>query len=279
VNVSRDFTEPQEAFSDQTGKTSIPIDGEWATQILSGVMSPLGVLERRLGSPIRLFERIRPILGGGQLRRLESRLVGQSDRGSDARADVLDLTERERAEAAQTRAQAELQQARDALAHRQRVSMLGEVASSLAHVIKQLIAAARIDAKCACARLLMIASTWKGRARPPRDWSKWRRGPTRSSSAPLRCTKKDTTHRERLDVNALIREMALLLQQEASAASISIRTTLAEALPDVMADRVQLQQVFMNLMLNAIEAMKDTGGELTIASRLGGGRRAADVRE
>jgi signal transduction histidine kinase len=63
--------------------------------------------------------------------------------------------------------------------------------------------------------------------------------------------------------------MALLLQQEASASSIAIRTELAEEMPDVMADPVQLQQALMNLMLNAIEAMKDTGGELTVTSQLG----------
>src|SRR6185503_4600166 len=68
-------------------------------------------------------------------------------------AFVLDLTERERAEAARTRDQAELQQARNALAHRQRVSLLGEVAASLAHEIKQPIAAAQIDAKV-CRRAL-----------------------------------------------------------------------------------------------------------------------------
>ena len=155
-------------------------------------------------------------------------------------AFVLDLTERERAEAAQTRAQAELQQARNALAHRQRVSLLGEVAASLARHRNQAADRRRPD-RCEglpASALPMIASTWKRRARPPRDWTKRRRGPTRSSSAPRRCTRKDTTHRERVDVNTLIREMALLLQQEASAASISIRTTLAEALPDVMADRV-----------------------------------------
>src|SRR5260221_9422241 len=51
----------------------------------------------------------------------------------------------------------------------------------------------------------------------------------------------------------------------------SIRTELVGRIPDVMADRVQLQQVLMNLMLNAIEAMKDTRGELTIATQLRNG--------
>ena len=81
---------------------------------------------------------------------------------------------------------------------------------------------------------------------------------------------KDST-REHVDINAVIREMVLLFQQEAGASSTSIRTNLAERIPDVMADRVQLQQVFMNLMLNGIEAMKDSGGELTITSQPGEG--------
>ena len=80
--------------------------------------------------------------------------------------------------------------------------------------------------------------------------------------------RKDTTQRERVDVNAVIRHMALLLQQEAAASSVSIRTALADGLPEVLADRVQLQQVCMNLMLNAIEAMKGTGGDLTITSEM-----------
>src|SRR5216683_3178124 len=81
--------------------------------------------------------------------------------------------------------------------------------------------------------------------------------------------KKGEMQRELVDVNELIREMIVLLRSEASRYSISIRTELAEGLPKVMADRVQLQQVFMNLMLNGIEAMKDmgTGGELTIKSQ------------
>jgi signal transduction histidine kinase len=83
--------------------------------------------------------------------------------------------------------------------------------------------------------------------------------------------KKETMRRERVNVNEMIREMALLLQQEASSYAVSIRTTIADGIPDIMADRVQLQQVLMNLMLNAIEAMKSTGGELTITSQRGEG--------
>jgi len=60
--------------------------------------------------------------------------------------------------------------------------------------------------------------------------------------------------------------MLTLLRSEANRHSISMHTELAADLPKTKADRVQLQQVFMNLMLNGIEAMKDTGGELTIHS-------------
>jgi signal transduction histidine kinase len=72
-----------------------------------------------------------------------------------------------------------------------------------------------------------------------------------------------------LDVNEVIQEMIGLLRSEASRYSISIHGELADDLPKTMADRVQLQQVMMNLMLNAIEAMKDMSpvGELTIRSQ------------
>src|SRR4029077_13124246 len=73
--------------------------------------------------------------------------------------------------------------------------------------------------------------------------------------------------RELIDLNEIVREMMVLLQDEANRYSIPIRSELAQGLPKVMADRVQLQQVLMNLMLNGIEAMKDTGGELTVTSK------------
>jgi signal transduction histidine kinase len=75
--------------------------------------------------------------------------------------------------------------------------------------------------------------------------------------------------------------MIVLLRSEANRYSLSIRTELAEDLPKVMADRVQLQQVFMNLMLNGIEAMKGTagGGELTIKSERDDGQLLISVRD
>jgi signal transduction histidine kinase len=74
--------------------------------------------------------------------------------------------------------------------------------------------------------------------------------------------------REPVDVGEIVNEMVFLLHNQASRHAITIRTELAAELPRIVADSVQLQQVFMNLMLNAIEAMKETGGELTISSRL-----------
>jgi C4-dicarboxylate-specific signal transduction histidine kinase len=183
-------------------------------------------------------------------------------------AFVLDLTERKRAEAAQKCAEAELRQAQSALAHRQRISMLGEVAASLAHEIRQPIAALTIDAT-ACLRALAdnrvdVPEARRAASRIVKE-ATWADEIMSRTSALYR---KDTTQRERVDVNAVIRDMAVLLQQEAAASSVSIRTELADGLPEVIADRVQVQQVCMNLMLNAIEAMKDTDGDLTITSEM-----------
>jgi signal transduction histidine kinase len=68
--------------------------------------------------------------------------------------------------------------------------------------------------------------------------------------------KKSTPQRELVDANEIVREMGELLRAEANLYAVSIRTDLAADLPKTAANRVQLQQVFMNLRLNAIEAMK-----------------------
>ena len=80
---------------------------------------------------------------------------------------------------------------------------------------------------------------------------------------------KASPQRELVDVNDVIREMIALLRSEVTRSSVSVRTDLAADLPQVMGDRVQLQQVMMNLMMNSIDAMKDVDGtrELAIKSQ------------
>jgi PAS domain S-box-containing protein len=177
----------------------------------------------------------------------------------------LDVTERKRVEAERDR----LQKLQADLAHINRVTTMGELTASLAHEIKQPITAALTDAKT-CSRWLRpdepdVAEASEAAARIVT-------AVTRAAEIISRISllfKKGALQRELVDVNEIIREMIVLLRNEAARYSISIRSDLAETLPKVMADRIQLQQVFMNLMLNGIEAMKDLGtlGELTIKSQ------------
>jgi PAS domain S-box-containing protein len=176
---------------------------------------------------------------------------------------ITDVTERKRAVEEGER----LRQLEANLAHMNRVSMMGELTASLAHEIKQPLAAAIIDAN-ACMRWLrrdppdvmeacgsaarMVAAVTRGAGIIDRVRSLYGRG---------------TPEREVVDLNEILREMTVLLGDAADRQSISIRTELDRGLPRTTADRVQLQQVLMNLMLNGIEAMRETGGELTVASR------------
>jgi signal transduction histidine kinase len=81
--------------------------------------------------------------------------------------------------------------------------------------------------------------------------------------------KKSTPQRELVDVNEAIREMTVLLRSEATRYNIAVRAELAADLPRIMGDRVQLQQVLMNLIVNSIDAMKEVDGarELAVKSR------------
>jgi PAS domain S-box-containing protein len=162
-----------------------------------------------------------------------------------------------------------LRQAQADIAHINRVTTMGELTASLAHEIKQPMAAAVTDART-CLR-------WLGRDDP--DLAEAREAASRLVTDVMRATeiidrisllfRKGAIQQEPVDVNALVREMTVLLRSEAARYSISIRSDLAEDVCWVMADRVQLQQVFMNLMLNGIEAMKNVSAprELTISSQ------------
>jgi PAS domain S-box-containing protein len=174
---------------------------------------------------------------------------------------LTDIEDRKRAEHERGR----LRQLEADLAYIGRVMTVGELAASLAHEIRQPIAAAILNAE-ACtqwlrrnaltearnAASLMVASVTRAAEIIDRIRSLYRRG---------------TPVRAPVDLNEIIREMTALLNETANRNSVAIGTGLDLSLPTATADRVQLQQVLMNLMLNAIEAMQDTGGELTVASK------------
>ncbi len=175
-----------------------------------------------------------------------------------------DITERRQAEEA-------LRQARADIARISRITTMGELTASLAHEVNQPIAAAVTDANT-CVR-------WLNRDHP--DLEEAREAASRVVKDATRAAeiisrtrllfKKANPQWESVDLNEIIREMVALMSGEAARYSISARTELAADLPEVTGDRVQLQQVLMNLMMNSIDAMKDVDGtrELTIQSQRG----------
>jgi PAS domain S-box-containing protein len=204
-------------------------------------------------------------LPGGTLRFLRAR--GHHNPLSEVGEYVgitMDITERKRAEEERQR----LRQMENDLAHINRVNMMGELAAALAHEIKQPIAASITSAN-ALLRWL---------AREPPDLERARAAAARieqdanraaSVIDSMRSFYKTGTPAERqvVDVKEIVGEIAVLLSSEAYRHAITIRLELETDSLKVLANRVQLQQVFMNLMLNAVEAMKGTGGDLTIRSR------------
>jgi len=160
-----------------------------------------------------------------------------------------------------------LRQAKADLAHVSRVTTMGELTASLAHEVNQPIAAAVTNANT-CLRWLM---------RDEPDIEEARAAATRIAKDGTRAAeivsrirllfKKGTPRHELIDVNEVIREMIVLLRGETTRYSISVRTELAADLPQATGDRVQLQQVLMNLMMNAIDAMKDVDATRDLAIR------------
>jgi PAS domain S-box-containing protein len=173
-----------------------------------------------------------------------------------------DITERKQAEEALRQAQADL-------THVSRMTTMGELTASLAHEVNQPIAAAVTDAST-CLR-------WLTRDQP--DVEEAREAASRMVKDASRAAeiisrirvlfKKGTQQRELVDLNQIVREMATLMRGEATRHSILVRTELAADLPQLIGDRVQLQQVLMNLMINGLDAMKDGDGtrELAIKSQ------------
>jgi PAS domain S-box-containing protein len=177
---------------------------------------------------------------------------------------LTDIEDRKRAEQEREK----LRELEADLAHINRVSTLGELVASISHDLAQPITVTTAHAR----------ASLKWLQRDPPDLTEVRKGTERIIEAGALASeiinrlrslyKKTPPRRESVDVDEIIGEMVLLLRGEASQHAVSIRTDLAANLPKSTADRVQLQQVLMNLMLNGIEAMKETGGVVTVKSQL-----------
>jgi PAS domain S-box-containing protein len=205
----------------------------------------------------------RLLFPGGSVKHL--RIVGRPSMDEHGRVEfvgaVTDISESRRAEE-------RLRQSQATLARMARVTTLGEITASIAHEVNQPLAGAITNAGTC---LLWLE-------RDPPDLVEAREAALRTVSDATRAAdiiarirklfKKGTPQRDPVDVNELIREMIALLRNEAVRHAVSFHSDLASNLPKVMADCLQLQQVIMNLMVNSVEAMKDTGGgELVVQSR------------
>jgi signal transduction histidine kinase len=173
-----------------------------------------------------------------------------------------DITDRKRADKERER----LRQVEEDLARISRVSMMAELTASLGHELKQPIAAAVMSAETSVRWL----------ERDPPDREELRQAVSRIVKDLNRACdivdrnhalyRRGTSQRESIDLNEVIQEIVALTKDAAFRHSISMRTELDLTLPVTTGDRVQLQQVLMNLALNAIDAMKSSGGDLCITS-------------
>jgi PAS domain S-box-containing protein len=181
-----------------------------------------------------------------------------------------DITERKRAEAEARENDRRYRDMQMALAHAQRVATMGQLTASVAHEVNQPLAAVVANAE-ACLR-------WLDRGTPDLDGVRrsveWIIHDGNRASEVIRriraLANKTDIEKAPLDINDVIREVVALVHRELTSLQVSLRMELAPALPMILGDRVQLQQVIINLVMNGIEAMRsitDRPRELVILSR------------
>jgi C4-dicarboxylate-specific signal transduction histidine kinase len=178
-------------------------------------------------------------------RELESKVQQLARTNDELRGEI---NERQRAEEALQKAQAEL-------AHVSRVMTLGELTASISYEVNQPLAAVVINGQI-CLRLLALETPRPAEMRATLE--RIVRDANRASEViqRIRALAKRTEPRMvSLDLNDVIRETILLVQREVLSHGVSLRTELASALPPVLGDRIQLQQVVINLLMNGVEAM------------------------
>jgi PAS domain S-box-containing protein len=175
--------------------------------------------------------------------------------GNQGVSFVLDLTGRKRAEAEARESERRYRETLMELAHANRVTSMGQLTASIAHEVNQPITAAVINAEAAL--------RWLGAQPPNLEEVRGALGliiedGTRAGNVigGIRALIKKVPPRQAcLDLNEAIREVIALTRGEAARSGVSVRTDLADGLPLIYGDRVQLQQVILNLIINAIEAM------------------------
>jgi PAS domain S-box-containing protein len=190
--------------------------------------------------------------------------------GNQGVAFVLDLSKRKRVEAEARESERRYREVQLELAHVNRVTTMGQLAASIAHEVNQPIAGMVTNADAAL--------RWLD-GQPP-DLEKVRYSLDEIIKDGNRAgdvigwiralIKKVPPRKDGLEINEAILEVVALTHGEAVKNSVSLQTQLADGLPLIQADRVQLQQVILNLIINAIEAMRDVGEkerELLISSR------------
>ena len=168
---------------------------------------------------------------------------------------LTDIADRKRAEEGRER----LRELETELAHINRVSMMGELAASIAHEVNQPLSGV-VSNGSACLRWLAANVPNLDEARDAarrivRDGKRAGEVITRIRAL----TRRASTPRERLDLNETIRDVLVLVADRAKREDVSIRTDFADGVFPVLGDRVQLQQVVLNLVMNAIEAMSTVG--------------------
>lgn len=214
---------------------------------------------------------------GGDVRIIHSR--GEVNRDGSGQPRRLfgmmqDITELRRAEEERRRAEGALQVAQAELTHLMRVMTLGELAASIAHEVNQPLGA-MVTSAAACKRWLSLEPPDMIRA--GRALERIVNDGKRASAVIDRIralTKRQAPRYEWLDINSLLREVLALTQYELRRNEIVVEKRLTEGLPPLHGDKVQLQQVLLNLIINAIEAMKGVADRrriLTILSLMEGG--------
>jgi PAS domain S-box-containing protein len=179
-------------------------------------------------------------------------------------------------ETATKEAEGKLQKAQAELARVSRVTTLGEMTASISHEVNQPLAAV-VNAAGACLRWLNGATPNLDEARRAVEWILKEGNRAAEVIRRIRALAKNAEPRkEPLDINSIIDEVLALVQHELAAREVRWRLDLAPVLPTVLADRVQLQQVIINLVMNGVEAMQPVQNrphELVIRSGRDGAQR------